>query len=428
MVFGGFMLKRIVAIIVMCMISLGIILSTRQYKRDIIIQQQEEIAEQEEEEILPVTSFDIWYTYTGYEAYLKYVAEEFEKETGVKVNLVYKDNVDYVGYIEMINSSSVAGDGPDLYITGTAILENLYLSGVVALADTDIVNEDNYANIALDSVSYDGKVCGYPLGYEVPVLAYNTNYISEAPSTFEDIKAYVGYEEDEENTTNFEGISNVFDMESDELLYNYAFIAEYMNIEKDKESGRLDVSFNSEEVKKAVAEYVALKDYFGLSDTTKTYSSIVSDFAAGKTLFAVLNTKIVGNAAFAELNYDIVAIPDFSSSVKVTSMSFTEMIILNPYTDNMDEALKFAKMASFDMADLMYEKCSIHTAKRNATNDNEKVAKLYAIYEESVAMPMYMETEDYAFQVKNTINRIWKGEDVATVLGELQEFFSKKND
>ena len=36
------MLKRLVAAIVMCVLSLGIILSTRQYKRDVIVEQQKQ--------------------------------------------------------------------------------------------------------------------------------------------------------------------------------------------------------------------------------------------------------------------------------------------------------------------------------------------------------------------------------------------------
>ena len=419
------MLKRIVAIIIMCLLSLGIILSTRQYKRDMLVKQQEEVAKQEEEEVLPEKSFDIWYSFNGYEEYLKYVATEFEKETGIKVNLTCKSDLEYSA---IINSASIVGDGPDLYIASTSMLENLYLSGIVSLADESIVNEENFATVALDSVSYDGKICGYPLGYEVPVLAYNANYITEAPATFEDIKAYVGYEEDSEVTTNLEGISNVFDMESDDLLYNYGFFAEYMNIAKDKETGTITATFNTDETKAAATEYVALKDYFGLSDDTKSYASIVSDFAAGKTMFAILNTQIVGNASFAELNYNVVSVPDFSSTIKVTSMSYTEMIIVNPYTDSMEDALKFAKMASIDKADLMYEKCSILSAKKNIEYADEMAAKFYAAYEESEALPMYMETEDFALLVKNTINHIWKGEDVNTVLEELQATYSKKNE
>lgn len=415
------MLKRFVAIVVMCALTLGVIFYTRDYKRELMVEQQKQEITNEKEEIVE-KSFDIWYEYNGYEEYLKYVAEEFTKETGTEVNLVC---ISDLGYSTLINSSSIKGEGPDLYIAGTSILENLYLSGIVSVVEnTDIVNEDNYAKKAIESVSFANKICGYPLGYDVSVLAYNANHIIEEPKSFEDIKAYIGNEEGVE--TNFEGISKVFEMESNDLLYNYGFFSQYMIIEKDSETGKLVPSLNSEDTKNVAKQYVALKDYFGLSNETKDYSSIVSDFAAGKTLFAVLNTSIVGNDAFAELNYNIMPMPDFSNTLKVSAMSYTEMIVINPYTDSMDDALKFAKMSAYDLADKMYEKCGILSTRKNIDYGKTIVDKFFTAYEESTTLPKYMETEDYALLVKNTINHIWEGQDINTVLNELQETYELK--
>ncbi len=416
------MLKRFVAIVVMCALALGVIFYTRDYKREILVEQQQQ-ENIKNEEVVEAKSFDIWYEYNGYEEYLKYVAEEFTKETGIKVNLVC---ISDLGYASLINSSSINGKGPDLYIAGTSLLENLYLSGIVSGVEaTDVVNEENYAKKAIEGVTYGEKLCGYPLGYDVSVMAYNAKYITEEPKSFEDIKAYIGNEEGVE--TNFEGISKVFEMESSDLLYNYGFFSEYMKIEKDSETGKLVVSLNSENTKKAAAQYVALKDYFGLSTETKAYSSIVADFAAGKTLFAILNTSIVGNAAFTELNYNIMSVPDFSSTLKVSAMSYTEMLIINPYSDSMDDAVKFAKLAAFDLADKMYEKCGILSTKRDIAYSQSVANDFFEAYEESTVLPKYMETEDFALQAKNTINHIWNGQDIVTVLDELQETFELKN-
>ncbi len=416
------MLKRFVAIVVMCALALGIIFYTRDYKRELMVEQQKQEINKNNE-VVEEKSFDIWYEYNGYEEYLKYVAEEFTKETGTEVNLVC---ISDLGYSAIINSSSIKGEGPDLYIAGTSLLENLYLAGIVSVVEnTDVVNEENYAKKAIESATFGGKLCGYPLGYDVSVLAYNANHITEEPDTFEDIKAYIGNEEGVE--TNFEGISKVFEMESDDLLYNYGFFAEYMKIEKNAETGTLTVSVDSEAAKNAAAQYVALKDYFGLSSDTKAYASIVADFAAGKTLFAILNTSIVGNEAFVELNYNAMPVPDFSSTVKVSAMSYTEILIVNPYSDSMDDAKKFAKLASLDLADKMYEKCGILSTKKGINYDKTIAEKFFAAYEESVALPKYMETEDFALLAKNAINHIWDGEDIATVLSELQETYELKN-
>lgn len=416
------MLKRFFAVIVMCGLSLAIILTTRQYKREKLVEQQQQSVKEEEPE--DVKSFDIWYNYNGYEPYLKYVAEEFKKETGITVNL---QCISDLGYATIINEKSIKGNGPDLYISSIVDLENLYLSGVVSVvADDSLVNEDNYAKKAIQAVKYGEKVCGYPLGYEVSVLAYNSNYIKEEPATFEDIMSYVGY--DEEGETDFSGISKILDMESDKMLYNYGFFAEYLRVDKDLENEKLNVSLNSEEAKSAAVKYVALKEYFGLSNESRAYTTIVNDFAAGKSLFAILNTQIVGNEAFASISYGVMPVPDFTADLKVTPMSYTEILVVNPYTDDMENALKFAKMMSYDYADVMYEKCQILSTKRGIEYKDPIANEFFEAYEESTYLPKYMETEDYSLLVKNAINHIWKGETIVTVLDQLQQTFETKNE
>lgn len=416
------MLKRFVTIIVMCALTLGIVFYTRDYKRELIVEKQkEEIAK--ENTVVEEKVFEVWYEYNGYEDYLKYVAEEFTKSTGTKVNLVC---ISDLGYAELINQKSIIGEGPDVYIASNTMLENLYLSGIVnVLSDTDKVTSDNYAKKAIESVTYNKKVCGYPLGYEVSVLAYNANHIKAEPKSFEDIKAYVGSDENEGTT--FEGISKIFELESESLLYNYGFIGNYMSVTKDLSTGKLDVVLDSEDIKAAATQYVALKDYFGLSNDTRAYSTIVGDFAAGKILFAVLDTRIVGNDAFAGLNYNVMPIPNFSAEVKTTSLSYAEMIIVNPYSDSMDEAIKFAEMTSFDYADKMFEKCGILSTKRGIEYTNAVASKFFTAFEMSTLLPMYMETEDYALLAENVANHIWEGQDIATVLGQFQEVYQQKN-
>lgn len=419
------MLKRFVAIVVMCALTMGVIFYTRDYKRGLIEEKQkQEIEKEKEQEEERVKTFDVWYEYNGYEEYLKYVAEEFTKETGVTVNLKC---INEIGFATFISEKSIKGEGPDVFISSNTMLENMYLSGnVTILGENDVVNEQNYAKKAVESVTFNGKVCGYPLGYDVSMLAYNANHIKVEPKSFEDIKAYVG--SDEAEGTTFEGISKIFELESNDLLYNYGFFAKYFSVDKSLETGKLTVSLNSEEAKSAATQYVALKEYFGLSNETRPYSSIVADFAAGKTLFAILNTQIVGNAALSTLNYNVMSIPNFSDEIKTTAMSYAEMIVVNPYSDSMDDAVKFAKMASYDFADKMYEKCKILSSRRGIEYTNPIASKFFVAFEMSTLLPNYMETEDYALLAKNAINHIWNGQDITAVLDEFQSTYEKKNE
>ena len=108
-------------------------------------------------------------------------------------------------------------------------------------------------------------------------------------------------------------------------------------------------------------------------------------------------------------------------------MSYSEMIIVNPYSDSIDEAIKFAEMSSFDYADKMFEKCGILSAKRGIEYTNAVASKFFTAFEMSTLLPKYMETEDYALLAENAINHIWEGQDIATVLTEFQEVYQQKN-
>ena len=154
-------------------------------------QNREEIMPKEEieKEIeMETSSADvvIWYSDSALESYLNDISETYFKKNNVSVAAIYVSSVDF---LEMVNNMNISGKGaPDIFITGSEMLEKVYLSGLYKEnTDTNTYNEDNYPEIALNCVTYENQMLGYPLSFNVSFLACNMDNTDSLPKTFDEI-------------------------------------------------------------------------------------------------------------------------------------------------------------------------------------------------------------------------------------------------
>ena len=123
----------------------------------------------------------MWYTDPSMEEYISDAILAYRQETGMDVQMVLVDAIDY---LEKINDASVRGEGeypaPDLYITTHDNLMKAYLAGLATpIIDKDEkVVEDHFPGTALHAISCDGKHVAYPLYYETNFFLYNKTYMS----------------------------------------------------------------------------------------------------------------------------------------------------------------------------------------------------------------------------------------------------------
>jgi len=113
------------------------------------------------------------------------IVQTFEDETGVKVDLVVKQN-------EKIRDDFTAqvptGKGPDITIGAHDWLGAFVQDGLVAPIELgDKASE--FQDVAISAFSYDDKVYGLPYAIENIALMRNTDLAPEAPATFDDMVA-----------------------------------------------------------------------------------------------------------------------------------------------------------------------------------------------------------------------------------------------
>lgn len=120
-----------------------------------------------------------WYSDPEMTDYIDKAAVDFGEANNVHVfpMLITVDN-----YIETLNQASVHNDQmPDAYIIDNESLEMVYQTGLATAIDdaSGVCTTENFPQSALDAVTYDGKLVGYPLSYDTCVLLYNKDYLQQ---------------------------------------------------------------------------------------------------------------------------------------------------------------------------------------------------------------------------------------------------------
>lgn len=116
---------------------------------------------------------------------LEGIAEQFEEERGVSVELVTKE----FGTIrDDLITQAPTGNGPDIIVGAHDWLGKLVQNGVVAPLELgDRASE--FQDVAVTAMSYEGQTYGLPYSVENIALVRNVDIAPEAPETFDDLIA-----------------------------------------------------------------------------------------------------------------------------------------------------------------------------------------------------------------------------------------------
>lgn len=120
----------------------------------------------------------VWTAFEGSELRtLQEVISEFKQQTHRKVELL---KVPFSSLKQKMLVAGPAGQGPDLLICPHDWIGQLYLAGLLAPIPKSLIEEDFY-DIALRCVQYQGQVFALPLNTDCLVLARNPTLCPQAP-------------------------------------------------------------------------------------------------------------------------------------------------------------------------------------------------------------------------------------------------------
>lgn len=419
----------------------------------------------------------IWYTDDGLSDYLARAALMYYEEKNVRVTPVL---VSGLQYLENINDARMKGEGaPDLYIISNDTLEKAYLSGLAAeISDpAGIVNNTIYSEAALHAVTYKDKLLGYPLYFETSVFLYNETYLRdmavktieaernaaegeaamemvETAETAEEldalaadsaasIEAEITEEQikEKENTlvpATMDGILTfadaydapetveaVFKWDVSDIFYNYFIVGDSISVggENGDDPGKIDI-YNQKAVD-CMTLYQQLNQFFSIDAKAVTYGSVLQEFMDGKIVFTVATTDAIAKLEAAKMNgafayeYAMAPIPQVSDALTSRSLSVTNAVVINGFSEKGELANDFASYLIINQEKDFYSLTDKIASKNTIDYDTPAVRAALDEYAASIPVPKMMQTSNFWAQLEIAFTKIWTGSDVNEILSEL---------
>lgn len=284
---------------------------------------------------------------------------------------------------------------------------------------------------------------------------------SVIPGTFEDIKTFADLYEAPE------GVEGVFKWDVTDIFYNYLFTGKYMIFGGDSgdDSAKIDI-INDRSI--ACANYYqSLNQFFSIDATESDYESVVKDFFDGKTVFTIVTSdgiervkektaemqaaidaketekrELYEQAREAEragveyeeydkaaeeieipsmTEYGFAIIPNLTDDLGSRSLSVTDALVINGFSEVKDSANKFAAFVTTEYSSQIYTRTGSLAASTDAGYTDEAFLIFQEEYAESVSLPKMVEVSNLWVQLEITFIKIWEGESTEERLRQFEQ-------
>ena len=427
----------------------------------------------------------LWYTDEALTDYLNSVAVAYsEYQDAVRVMPVYTSGREYLETVNQ--AALHTEEVPDLYIISNDSLEKAYLAGLaseVRLPEGAQAMEQWYPETAVRAVTYHDKQIAYPFYFETSCFLYNRTYLEDwaraqieaqqdmegaqqqadeaaeagtestsadgesagreegdaeasdsmedavearveqaLPDTIDDILTFA-YEYDAP-----EQVEGVFKWDVSDIFYNYFFVGSAIDVGGPNGDQADSIHIYNENAIKCMRVYQDLNQFFSIDTKEISYDGVLQEFMDGKIVYTVATSdalskietaKAEGNFAY---EYGISMLPDVSDELASASLSVTQCVVVNGYSEKKDMANDFAVYLTQHASDTLFDR----TGKLPVGNVGDTYADanreaFLQEYKSSVPMPKMIETSNFWVELEITFARIWGGEDANSGLKALSE-------
>lgn len=411
-----------------------------------------------------------WYTDDTLTDYINSAAVSFGEENDVRVIPVLKSGMEY---LEEVNRASLNEDEalPDVYLISNDSLGKAYLAGLAAeVADNGICTAEHFPQAALSAVTYHDKLIAYPYYFETSAYLYNKTYLEDyvkaqiqaeqeaaageagSGETSEETPEEVPEETDpalqaeidrrvqellpettEELRTFADSyvapdtVESILKWDVSDIFYNYYFIGNYMVVggEAGDDPSQIDI-YNLEAIQ-CLKEYQKLNQFFYIDPDTVTYDSVLQEFIEGKVVFSVVTNDAVARLEEAKedgsfaCEYGIMTVPRISETLEGRSLSVTNAVVINGYSEKKELANQFAAFLTTKYLDKLYDRTGKTAASYDVTYENPSIENFRVEYETSIPMPKMIETSNFWIQLEILFSRVWNGENINDLVRMLSE-------
>ena len=330
------------------------------------------------------------------------------------------------GYLDNINTQSIShSNAVDIYMLHNEDLEQAYLAGLARAYDPKdtVYTEENYGKSAMRAITYDNKRIAYPLYFDGAFLVYNKDYVETVPTTFDGILEFATMERSEEESV-MDNIEIVCVWPVSDYTFNYEFLSDSLIVGGINGDNRSQVDVENGTVITALQYFQSLNDYFALERKEVDYEYCLNYFMEGKSAFTFAKTSALTRLNESEVNYGTACMPDISGTISASALSYTQCLVINPYSTNIAEAEKFVKALSYDYVSEFYGQTGYYPSCKVWEYD-DIVRGIYDNYYDSTPMPKMMTLGDYYIELDILLHKVWDDEgDIAMLLNEFQTFLN----
>ena len=337
-----------------------------------------------------------WYDDSSYDTYFTTLAADYYKETGILVELVYKEVMDYVGDIH--DSTMQEEAFPDVFLLSGEELEKAHLYGI---AGENELAESYMGKVAENAVTASvchGKMFGYPLSYNVCLLTYNNQYFATAP---ESLQAIIDYSDENEPAEN---VQYLLEWDAYDPFFGFLFVSDSVVL-SDEAIGVLEASYDEALLEESLLFLEESLASFSLPLETVTEESVISDVVNGVTLCAIIDSDSM--AELQNPSYDIAEFPRLNENLDAKSTALTDMILVNDYSKKQEEASAFAKYLTLDNYASVFELTGHYPVQLQSVEDKYE-ATAYHAYENAVPAPNSQDAGGFWIHIEEMITEVIK--------------------
>jgi arabinogalactan oligomer / maltooligosaccharide transport system substrate-binding protein len=263
------------------------------------------------------------------------IAEQFSTEEGINVQVL---EVPFDRIRDNLGVAGPAGEGPDIIIGAHDWLGQLVADGAVAPMDLGAAAA-GFSEVALQAMTYEGKVYGLPYAVENIALIRNTDLVPTAPATFEELETVaLGLVADGKAE-----IPLAVQQGPADPYHNFPlFSAAGGYVFKQNPDGTYDpadLGIDSEGGLKAAALFAKWSSS-GLISKDVTYDVMNESFSSGKAPFAITGPWATGGFTEAGVNFAVEPIPSIEGGAPAVFVG-VQGFMISSFSESQDLAKTF---------------------------------------------------------------------------------------
>lgn len=281
----------------------------------------------------------IWEDGTDRIQFMEEVAAKFKEKYGIEVEIQQVFGGDF--YNRMLQDAP-SGLGPDVFETAHDTLGTYITAGLIQPNDNSVQNvKESFIETAVDCVTYDGQVYGYPTSISTNALIYNKALVSKPAETFQEIIDFA------KTFNNPDDNKYALMWQVNNAYTSNCFLAGYGSyVFGNNGSDKDDIGLNNEGAVEGAKFLQSLKEIMDIKSADADYQMINGLFTSGKLAYTIDGQWAVTSYANAGIDVGVAPLPKLPNGENAVSFLGVQALCISSYSNYPNAAKLFVEMAT----------------------------------------------------------------------------------